>query len=384
MGRRREGARVLGPYPDDSRGRWRVVQVAEDGTRTPHYAETEAEARLLVKACLIDLGIPTENVVTVTAAIAMFVQQKRDSHAWSERTFERTPADLRFFAAAAPEAPISLVNAAWVRTYIERLNAHVPALASRKTRYDAVAEFLKWCERRKFVRENPCKFIDPSEKPWTGKRAKRLMGRGKPQLRNLDEAQAYLAACLRLSSTTRVVAAALPLLTGLRSGAVRHLRVADIDFGANRIWTRDVDEDEAPGVQWDTKTASSRMTVGLPAVLSERLASLCQGRAPQEFLFLSKRHKSGNPGPYDRKWLNRLVQEVCVAAGTRVVCAHGLRDSFATVQAALAAKTAAEVAVLLGHDDDGQTAKRHYIGVPEHRPALDLPAVGSSVPTPEG
>ncbi len=32
----------------------------------------------------------------------------------------------------------------------------------------------------------------------------------------------------------------------------------------------------------------------------------------------------------------------------------------------------AEIATLIGHADQGQTAKEHYIGVPEHRPALQV------------
>lgn len=336
-----------------------------------------------MKACLIDLGVPQEKVVTVTDAIEMFVDEKRVAEAWSERTFERTPADLRFFAAAAPESPVSLVNVAWVRAYIDRLNQGVPALSSRKTRYDAVAGFLAWCERRKLIRENPCRSIDRTEKPWLGKRAKRLRGRGKTPLRGGDEFAAYLDACKALPRARDRVAAALPVLTGLRSGAIRHLRVADVDFRLGRIWSRPIDDDEEIDVAWDTKSASSRMTVDLPAVLRDDLEALCRGRAHNEFVFESRRHKSGSPGPFDRKWLNRLVKRVCEAAGTRIICAHGLRDTYSSAMAALAGKSAVEIAALLGHDDEGETAKQHYIGVPEHRPALELPvAPAPAEPTP--
>lgn len=148
--------------------------------------------------------------------------------------------------------------------------------------------------------------------------------------------------------------------------------MADVDFTAGKIWSRDIDEDEDIPVEWNVKTAAGRMTVDIPVPLRADLELLCLGRQPSEFVLPSARNKDMKGGPHDRKWLNRLVHRVCVAAGTKDVCAHGLRDTYTSLMAALGSKSAAEIAKLVGHDDDGQTAKRHYIGVPEHRPALKI------------
>ena len=244
-------------------------------------------------------------------------------------------------------------------------------MAGQRSRFHALSEFFSWCVTKGHLKANPAKSLDRTEIPWVGKRAQRLVGRGKPQLRNSGEVAAYLKAAASLDTAKERVAAMLPLLTGLRSGAVRHLRVSDGDFGVGRIWSRDIEDDEDLPVEWDVKTASSKMTVEIPEVIRADLESLCKGRLQNEFIFPSNCHKDMKGGPHDRKWLNRLVHEVCEAAGTRVVCAYGLRDTYTSLLAALGAKSAADIANLVGHDDEG-TAKRNYIGVPEHRPALRL------------
>lgn len=369
MGRRKKGARVLGPYRIERRGTtvYRVIQVDEDGTRAAFEAATEASARTLIRACHIDLGIALSDELSVTGAMDAFIDQKRRTQAWSERTFERTGADLRFFADAQPNAPIGIVNPEWIRSYLQRIS-HL-ALATQQSRYHAVVEFLGWCVRKGHLKANPCDMIDRSEKPWVGKRARRRMGRGKPQLRNAAEVAAFLAEAAKLGKPHERVAVQLPLLCGLRSGAVRHLRVGDIDFGTGKIWIRDVEDDDKLDLDWSVKTAAGRRTVDIPPELSEDLTQLIAGRDPAELLMSSNR----NPGkPWDRKWLNRRVKLVCEAAGTRVICTHGLRDTYSSMLSALAGLSPVHIARLMGHADQGQTAQRHYIGVPEHKPVLRL------------
>jgi integrase len=73
------------------------------------------------------------------------------------------------------------------------------------------------------------------------------------------------------------------------------------------------------------------MTVDLPSVLRPHTEGLRKDRGPDEFLFFSRRHKSGQPGRYGWRWLNRLAKRVREAAGTRFVPAHGLRDTYASL-----------------------------------------------------
>ena len=378
MGRRKQAARVLGPYREERRGetRLRVVVVDHDGGKTSFVKQMKKEARQIVKAAWITLGVPEGDVTTVIDAVALFTDEKVDKGFWGDRTVDRSGADLRFFAAAAPSAPIEVVNVQWIRSYLERLQVHEYALASQKTRYHTIVEFLGWCVRKRFLRANPCDLIDRSEKPWVGRRAQKKLGRGKPQLANLGEAGSYLGETRKLPTPARRVAAALPLLCGSRPGEVLHLLVRDVDFEAGKIWHRDIDEaDNEVGIAWNVKTMAGTRTTDIPDVLQEDLKELCRDRKPTEFLLASKR--TGGK-PYEYKWLNRMVQRVCKAAGVTIVCTQGLRDTYSSIEAEHGRKNAADVGKLLGHADGGQTAKRHYIGAPEHRAALKVVEGGRS------
>ncbi|MBT9559604.1 MAG: tyrosine-type recombinase/integrase [Myxococcales bacterium] len=320
-----------------------------------------------MKACWIELELASTPVMTVEKAIDAWLEHKEATKAWGKRTFERTGADVRAFGGDGMQSPVSVVNVAWVRTYLGRIGEL--ALASQQSRFHAVSEFLTWCVKRGHLTVNPAAEIDDSEKAWMGKRARRKMGRGKPQLRNVAEVRAYLAAAAKADSATDRVAAVLPLLTGMRSGEVRHLRVGDVDFDADRLWIRDQDDDENGEEGWCVKSAAGRRTVDLPELLRADFVSLCGEKDPDGFVFVSNR---GDRGAFERKWLNRLVQRVCAEAKTRVICAHGLRDTFTSLMAEVARKSPAEIAKLVGHADQGKTAKKHYIGVAEHHAGLTL------------
>ncbi|GMV42231.1 MAG: hypothetical protein AMXMBFR64_39470 [Myxococcales bacterium] len=327
---------------------------------------------------MIDLGIPVETVVTAGGAVERFIKEKQGSGAWgSSRTEERTGGDLRYFVAPAADAPVRLINPAWMQTYLERISGL--ALRSQASRYAAVNEFLAWCVRKGHLPNHPDQFVDPALKPWLHRRAKKLMGRGKPQLRNANEVAAYLRAALALPKPKDRVATSLPLLVGLRSGEVRHLQVADVDFTMGRIWIREIEDDEDEvEAEWDVKTAASRRTVDLPVAVREDLVELCRDRAAAALVFPSNR----NPGQaFERKWLNRRVKQVCKLAAVRVVCAHGLRDTWASFMAEHGRMSDGQIGDLMGHADNGTTARRHYIGAVVHDgclPAALLPEAGGA------
>lgn len=198
------------------------------------------------------------------------------------------------------------------------------------------------------------------------------MGRGKPQLRNKREAIAYLEAAQQLDSIAERVAVQLPLRCNMRSGEVRHLQVADVDFDAGRIWVRALEDDGDLDISWNPKTATSRRRVDLPEALLADLTELCRGKNATELLFPSNR----NPGqPWDRKWLNHRVKKVCELAGVRVVCAQALRGTYTSILADEGYE-APDIGRLLGHADGGKTAARHYIGAPAQTRELRLIAGG--------
>jgi len=373
MGRNKRGARVLGPYREARGGgiRFRVVQVDASGERTPHYAATEAQAASIYKACCNDLGLSSDpaNTATLTIRTAAdrFIASKTKAGAWADKTTGDNSHTLKCLTEATGNITLTRLSPRHLRGFIE---AMAPlALATQRSRFALVSEFCSWCARRGYLSSNPVDKMEPTDMPWRGKRASKQVGRGKPQLRNMQEVQQYLAAALALRRADDRIGATLPLLCGLRSGELRHLRVCDIDFAGGRIWIRS--DSEAVGEVadgWDVKTASSRRTVELPPVLLDDLRGLCADRSPDDYLLVSNR----NGRAWSIQWLGKLVHDVCEAAGVRMVPPHGLRDTHATLLRELARKTAAEIGELLGHADRGKTAEQHYIGSPEHRPALKV------------
>ena len=308
--------------------------------------------------------------VTIEMAVEQYCKHKMRKGFWDIRTEEKTGGDLRQMARLMPDGPIALVDTDWVMEYLELLIERGLALATQKNKYFALAEFLRYCVRERWLTENPCDFIHREDRPWVGRRAKKQMGRGKPQLRNSEEVKKYLAEAQRNTDVAKRVASQLPLLCGLRSGELRHLQIADLDFQHKKIWIRD-DDDDAPGANWEVKTASSRRTVQMPNHLVDDLKALCEGypsdKRIQPYVFHSSRGCHGN---YGRTWLCRAVRETCKAAGVREITPHGLRDTFTSLQRELGRRSAADIAELLGHADDGKTAEQHYIGAAAHQPAL--------------
>ena len=253
--------------------------------------------------------------------------------------------------------------------FIAKMKLAGNALGYQKTRYFTICEFLGWCVRRGWLKDHPDDFLDAEDKPWRGKRAQRLMGRGKPQLRNKAEMRRYLETASELPETVDRIVTQLPLLTGMRSGEVLHLQAADIDFEDDRIWVRDLEGGEGTNEGWSVKTANSRRSVTLPPTLVRDLEELCAGMTPEALLFESSRE----PGrPWGEAWLRRRVKRVCEASGTKLVPPHGLRGTYMSALADQARTAVADIATVVGHADRGATARRHYIGVPAHQPALQV------------
>lgn len=308
--------------------------------------------------------------LTVWEAVAAFVERKVDIERWNELSEIWYRRELERFARLDPSAPMASVDASWLYRYLGAVQ-HL-AMASRKTRFAAVVEFLTWSLRRGWLARHPLVGFDDDDLPWRGKRGKALLQAGKSQLRNHDEVEAFLEAANRVQDLAERVAVQLPLRCGLRSGETRHLRAADVDFRGRCLWVR---ADKAVTGQaedvWTPKSAASVRTVDLPAELEDDLRRLCRDRLPSALLFADEDGK-----PFGHRWLIRLVVRVC--ADGRVngqplprVTPHGLRGTYATF-AALSEHTAPEIASFLGHGDNGQTARAHYVSAPAHEAGLRM------------
>ena len=304
----------------------------------------------------------------VELAVAAWIDWKVDRGRWCERTVKRTGLlDLRDFVLLDPRRQVGTIEVSHLYRYL-RAVAHL-ALATQRSRYHSVCEFLGWAWRRGLVASNPCKMLDKEDLPWCGRHAAQLIGRGKRQLRNVAEVERYLKACNQLCDLAERAASQLPLLTGMRSGEVRNLRAADIDLELGRIWVRPCASDGADG--WNVKTAASRRTVGLPKDLRPELTALVLDLPATALLFARPRPKAGQSLMRHSSWLEKLVTRVCAVAGLDPVSPHGLRDTYASLCSELGGLQAPDVGRLLGHADRGRTAKKHYIGSPEAQPSLN-------------
>lgn len=172
--------------------------------------------------------------LTVAEAVEKYIARKTRVSRWSPGTIERTGGDLRKFAQLGPTRPIGAVDGRWMRRYLSAIE-HL-RVASQRSRWHAVVEFLGWCTREGLLGANPKDRVGKDELPWCSRNSwqDRL---GKDQLTE-TEAALYLAAANRLPTPMQRIAAALPLLTGMRSGEVRSLLVRDIDVRASDIWSR--------------------------------------------------------------------------------------------------------------------------------------------------
>lgn len=363
---RRTVTRVLGPYEEDHRGRsrWRIVWFDLAGMRTGEMFSTEASAQqrgAVLRAAAIGTAPKT-----IGEALDAYLATKERSEAWSQRTWDRTGADLRRFAEPR-ETPLDSLDANFVRKYVAGLRK--ASLAYQRSSYMAARGFCAWCWRKGILSDDPCAPLDQDDLPWLTKRGRRSLNAGKTQLAGEAEARRYIDQALGLPDPMERVAAALQLLTGLRSGELLHLRVRDVDFTAGLLWVRG---DVEHGDGWKPKTASSTRQVELPGVLADDFRSLCAGVPADDgeaYLFRSHRRRGL---AYGDDWLGRLVGRVCALAKVTVVCPHGLRGTYATLCRVAARRSTVEIAALLGHADSGATAKRAYLGAPERAPALRL------------
>lgn len=323
-------------------------------------------------------------------AIQKWIDAKTAAGRWEPQTIRRAELDLGRLAAVRPLAQVSAVNEEWLAIWMEHMTTRGGrdgkglALGTQKSTFALVKEFLGWCAhpKRGWLPRNPAELVERDDKPWIGKRAKRLMGRGKRQLRSETEARLYEAAALAQPDPQHRIAALLPLLALMRNGEIRHLQVGDCDFTAFGLWVRA--DDDGTDETWqgaggfDVKSASSRRVVDMPTVLIPDFKKLCAGQRPEAYLLRST-GATTKGRPFGDVWLWKIVRRVCIAANVNIVCPHGLRGTGASLRALKAQKQGtahsspeAQAAASLGHSDRGTIAKQHYIGVPERIAALNL------------
>lgn len=151
-------------------------------------------------------------------------------------------------------------------------------------------------------------------------------------------------------------------LTGIRSGEARALMVKDVDFEKHRL--RIYKATRRVAREWvtkDTKT-HARRDVPIPACVEDVLRPLCEGREPDELVFVREDGK-----PFDEQTASRKVKNVkgkywwhcaLTTSGTPIMTMHDLRHTAASIAISAGANVLL-VQRMLGHEDASMTLKTY-------------------------
>lgn len=332
--RRREPARVLGPYQE--RSKWRVV-VVENAERRSIFVPTEAEALHLKRKLEREIAGPSTRMLreVIEEFLAHHISTGRalpqTCEYYRQRMFRLLGAYLdKDISDVTPKRAASLYQAETERVYKGRIVAaatHHSALVITKVMF-------RWAVTRGYIRESPFADVRPVGKANVGKK----------QLR-IDEARLFTETAFRLYSQRgdRLALGALTaLLLGVRASEVVRRTVRDLDDGGRILW---IDAG---------KTRNARRHLKVPELLRPYLVALAGNRSPSEFLF----GMSEQGQPRRRHSLYEAVHRVCDAAGIQRVCTHSLRGLHATL-AVESGAVSEQVAASLGHGSFAVT-QRHY------------------------
>lgn len=327
MRNRGGGYRVYGPYHEPRRGRWRVILIAGDGSRSSEYYSEEAPAIARAK----EVRATADADVHIRKALEEYKAHLAGTGV-AEVTVNTNMHQLTSLVLPHRNEVRTLTPARAQRLYHRMVAARKPdgsprySVAYHRASLGAAKRFGKWLVKERLTRRNPFKEVEG-----VGRK-----NRGKPQL-TADEARKLLSHVLDKAATDRgAMAVALALLLGLRAGEVGGLRVRDLDDGGNVLRVG------------GTKSTAARRRVRVPVVLRAPLLAICDGRGQLEPML-----------GLDRFGVYRRVKRLCRAAGVPEVSPHGLRGTHATL-ATEAGATGELLMKQLGHTST-EIAKRHYI-----------------------
>lgn len=326
MPQRRRGERVLGPYQVRGRSgdvRFRVVEVAADGTRTAISFATKKQAKAYAAAYAVEVG-QAELLEETLEKYEMYLRRKGNKPKSFGHTIDRLH---RFFGDT--DLPTDRLTIDLIQQRYEARSA-VLAVDSHRGELAEVKTFVRWAAQKKKIPAHVVAGL--GEVKGVGRRSK-----GKAQLR-IDETRAYVVAAIKLGGE-RGAAALCPVMLGPRSSEILERKGRDLDDDGHILW---IDEGKTPNAQRRVK---------VPEPLRSMLLALKRG--PNDFLFPGR-----GTAHRDASWLRKVVRKICVAAGVPVVCPHGLRGTHATLAEEEGASPEI-VARSLGHGDIKVTAE-HY------------------------
>lgn len=308
---------AYGPY--ENRNGWRVVLVRADGARVAKVFADKAEAL----AVIADARNATDTR-TVGDLVRDYLEHLegtvRPGTIATTRhrllALLRLPEEDRLLRSVTPRLALKL--------YQRRVADGVSPDTHRGELGCACRAFEHAHTRRGWIPSNPFEAVEPVGN----------LSRGKPQLR-VDEARRLLAILTREPSQ-EATAVLVCLMMGLRAHEVVQRIGRDVDAGGTLLWIP------------HSKTAAGVRQVAIPSALRGRLLELVT--TPEARLFTLTRHA-----------LHYHTVRFAKLAGVPRVTPHGLRGTFATLAITAGASQLQALAPQFGHNDRGETMRRHYL-----------------------
>lgn len=312
--------RANGPYQRPGSLKWRVFYFAATGARS--FEDYASEAEAIAERDAYNQAAGTR---TVGEAVRDYLEHmKAKSRGRGLETMgHRLVAFLRL---KDGDRPLTAINAPLARELYSKRCAEVAA-DTQHGELSYTKRFIDWCVGQGWIRVNPFADIKP-----VGEKK-----RGKPRLR-VNGTRQYMAVLLE-DPSLEATAVLTALMLGLRASEVVNRTVEDLDDNGWLLWIR------------NGKTENADREIEIPAPLRERLLQLVAGKAPTARIF----------GDMTRHALHYHTVKFCDKAGVPRVTPHGLRGSGATHAVRLGGGVE-QVARALGHGDEGDTLKAHYLG----------------------
>ena len=345
--RRREPARVLGPYQEEQL--WRIIEVDARGRRKSYTADSRQAANRLMARLRANLGART-----VSATIELWVAARLRTGEAAPATVADQAARVRDMLAPVRDLRLGDVTERKAIALYERATTEpspktgLPLRAASHRYYlSLVQRMWQWAQKQGYAPHNPWEEVEPIGR----------VSAGKPQLRPTEARRFAAFAEQEAAAGSDLALAALCCLSlGLRASEALGLTARDIDAEVGDVYVS------------GTKTAAARRRLRVPAHLATLLGRAAAARHPMDRLCVAT-----------RQTLHKTVVAMCARVGVPRVCVHGLRGTHASLAVSGGASVEA-VARVLGHTSTKMTLG-HYI-TEEAATAARVAAVDANLASP--
>ncbi len=328
MARKKNGARILGPYAN--RRHWQLICIDAAGNRRSVFYDKKGEAEKAKGKMQGALKVFEGTWEKMQVEYRDYMHEKGNQGPSIKNTIERLG---KWFDCDTIVRNMSFKS---VKDIYDRRCSEV-APGTHRGELSEVKTFFNFLVKQKHITKNPASGIEGKGKKADGE---------KEQLR-YGEAQTFSKACYHSAQkgSEGALAALACLWLGLRSTEIRARVRRDLDTlqdGSRYLWIT------------KAKTPKGNRVVKVHPDLADLLSNLAKGKGAQDYLFPA----SSKTGYRTATWLRRCVRRLCVAAGVPVVSPQGLRGTWASM-AHEAGIDETALANHLGHESI-RTTHKHY------------------------